>query len=191
MGPLFQGHQVKGPQYQGYLHPNLGMGPLFQGHLPPKLGVPTPNFRGRGPQYQGQFQSQYDPATKRTQFQTNQQKNSFTYNFYLMFQNFPALQTTRFQHFAKKGPPILGVCTPKIEGRPLILGVAPNFRYCSLFPVLFNAGKQTRESDSVQKSSKKKDSVLQRLANRHDSRLGLHKSYYFQFIQMLFNHQQY
>ena len=118
-------YQVKGPQYQGHLPLNLGMGPLFQGHLPPKLGVPTPNFRGRGPQYQGQFQSQYDPATKRTQFQTNQQKNSFTYNFYLMFQNFPALQTTRFQHFAKKGPPILGVPTPNIRGRPLILGVDP------------------------------------------------------------------
>ena len=49
----------------------------------------------------------------------------------------------------------------------------------SSFNISFNAGKQTRESDSVQKSSKKKDSVLQRLANRHDSRLGLHKSYYF------------
>ena len=41
MGPLFQGHQVRGPQFQGYLPPNLGMGPLFQGHLPQMLGVPT------------------------------------------------------------------------------------------------------------------------------------------------------
>ena len=45
----------------------------------------------------------------------------------------------------------------------------------SSFNISFNAGKQTRELDSVQKSSKKKVSVLQRLANRHDSRLDFYK----------------
>ena len=45
----------------------------------------------------------------------------------------------------------------------------------SSFNISFNAGKQTRELDTVQKSSKKKDSVLQRLSNRHDSRLDFHK----------------
>ena len=45
----------------------------------------------------------------------------------------------------------------------------------SSFNISFNAGKQSRELDTVQKSSKKKVSVLQRLANRHDSRLGSQK----------------
>ena len=40
----------------------------------------------------------------------------------------------------------------------------------SSFNISFNAGKQIKEAKDVQKASKKKFSVLKRLANRHDSR---------------------
>lgn len=41
----------------------------------------------------------------------------------------------------------------------------------SSFNISFNAGKQSRELDKIQTMSKKKESVLQRSANRHHSRL--------------------
>ena len=56
----------------------------------------------------------------------------------------------------------------------------------SSFNISFNAGKQIKEAKDVQKASKKKFSVLKRLANRHDSRWSFHETIYSHFMIFLF-----